>query len=66
MPPKVVKNISTYIVKPLTYISNQSFHSGLIPEQLKIALVTPIFRANNEEHFSNYRPISVLPCFSTL
>ena len=63
---KVVKQISTYIVKPLTYIFNQSFLTGIIPSQLKIALITPIFKAKNKEKFSNYRPISVLPCFSKI
>ena len=38
----------------------------MIPEQLKVALVTPIFKANNKEHFANYRPISILPCFGKI
>ena len=66
IPPKIVRKISMYIVKPLTYIFNQSFLTGLIPEQLKIALVTPVFKANNKEQFTNYRPISVLSCFSKI
>ena len=57
IPAKVVKQISTYIVKPLTYIFNQSSLTGIIPSQLKIALITPIFKAKgNKEKFSNYRP----------
>ena len=41
-------------------------HIGIIPQKLKIALVTPIFRANESNKFKNYRPISVLTCFSKL
>ena len=43
-----------------------SFQTGVIPEELKIALVTPVFKANDKEEFSNYRPISVIPCFSKI
>jgi hypothetical protein len=31
-----------------------------------VALVTPIFKANENNEFKNYRPISVLTCFSKL
>ena len=64
--PNLVKKISTFTVKPLTHIYNQSLLTGEIPNDLKIALVTPVFKANNKEEFSNYRPISVLPCFSKI
>jgi hypothetical protein len=37
-----------------------------IPDDLKIALITPIFKGNDEKKFENYRPISVLTCFSKL
>jgi hypothetical protein len=33
---------------------------------LKLAIVTPIFKANENNIFENYRPISVLSCFSKL
>ena len=43
--PKVVKDIATYIVKPLTHIFNLSFLTGIIPDTFKIALVhvTPVY-----------------------
>ena len=62
IPPKLVKKILKYVIKPLTCICKQSFLTGMIPGDLKAALVTPVFKANNREEFSNYRPISVLPC----
>lgn len=64
--PKVVKAASKHIVKPLMHIYNQSFVTGIVPSELKIAVVTPIFKSNDRESFSNYRPISVLPCFSKI
>ena len=66
IPPKLVKKISKYLIKPLTFIFNQSFVTGIIPDDLKVAFVTPVFKANNKEEFSNHRPISVLPCFSKI
>ena len=66
MSPKVMRKISKHILKPLTHIYNQSFLTGIIPTELKIAVVTPIFKANDKELFSNYRPMSVLPCFSKI
>lgn len=64
--PKVVQAIANYIVKPLTHIFNLSFLSGIIPNALKIARVTPVYKADSKENFANYRPISVLPCFSKI
>ena len=66
IPPKLVKEISKHIVKSLTNIYNQSLLTGVIPDDLKIALVTPMYKANSKEEFSNYRPISVLPCISRI
>ena len=66
IPPKLVKEISKQIIKPLTHIYNQSLLTGVIPNELKIALVKPVFKANSEEEFSNHRPISVLPCFGKI
>ena len=66
IPPKFVKEISKQIAKPLTHIYNQSLLTGVVPNELKIALVTPVFKANSKEEFSNYRAISVLPCFSKI
>ena len=57
----ILKNIAAYIVKPLTHIFNWSFVTAII-----LALVTLVYKANDREKLSNYRPISVLPCFSKI
>jgi hypothetical protein len=49
-----------------TFQFNLTFLSGIIPDNLKIALVTPIFKSNEINQFKNYRPISVLSCFSKI
>ena len=64
--PLIMKNIKESIKTPLTHICNKSFSSGLVPSELKIANVVPIFKSGDEMVFSNYRPVSVLPVFSKL
>ena len=50
----------------LKHIFNISLGKGVFPDKLKIARVTPIFKKGNDTLITNYRPISVLPCFSKL
>lgn len=65
-------NLSTYMLKsichkvaePLSIIINQSFNTGIFPNNLKLAEVIPIFKKNDESFFDNYRPISLLTSIS--
>ena len=41
---KMIKEINSEILKPLTYVYNLTFLTGKIPKFLKIALVTPILK----------------------
>ena len=62
----VLKKISKEIAIPLTRIFNLSISSGEVPDSLKIAKVVPIYKKNDPQEFSNYRPVSVLPSFSNI
>jgi hypothetical protein len=62
----MIKKISENIIKRLTYIYNLSFQTGKIPNSLKLAIISPIYKANENNIFENYRPTSVLTCFSKL
>ena len=64
LPIKLLKLINNDICSSITLIINQSFMSGIFPEQLKIAKVIPIFKKGDASIFSNYIPISILPAIS--
>jgi len=62
----VVKAVYDIIEPSLFHIFNISLKSGIVPEKLKIAKIIPIFKNGDDTNMSNYRPISVLSCFSKL
>ena len=51
-------NISADVVK--------TYSKRVFPDKLKIARLTPIFKKGNNTLVTNYRPTSVLLCFSKL
>ena len=62
----IIKKIKCHILTPLTHIINLSFSNGIIPDNLKIAKVIPIYKRGDHSLFANYRPISILPAFSKI
>ena len=63
---KLLKESIHQISIPLTHIINQSFLTGIVPQQMKIAKVVPIFKTSDPTLLTNYRPISLLSTFSKL
>ena len=61
----MIKHVKEHIKLTLAHTCNLSFGTGVFPCELKIPNVVPIFKAN-DEIFSYYRPVSVLPVFSKL
>ena len=64
--PTVVKHVLPSIAEPLLHICNSSLSTGIVPSKMKISKVTPVFKKDDPGLFTNYRPISVLPCFSKI
>ena len=62
----VIQKCFGELCESFKYLFNLSIVKGVFPDDLKIAKVTPIFKADNSSNISNYRPISVLPCFSKM
>ena len=54
------------LLTPLLFIFNMSIETGIFPENLKVAKVTPIYKAGEKTDLGKNRPISVLPCFSKI
>ena len=50
----------------MVHIFNLSISTGLVPDQLKLAKVVPIYKSGDSDLCNNYRPISVLPVFSKI
>lgn len=50
----------------MTDLINLSFTSGVFPDSLKLAKVTPVFKSEDKKSVSNYRPVSVLTAFSKI
>ena len=62
----VVKETVDVEIQPLTYIIDLSLSSGVVPDQMKIARVIPLFKSGDLSLFTNYRPVSFLPAFSEI
>ena len=62
----VFKQCIDFISKPLTHIINLSLLNGVVPCEMKIAKIIPLYKANDKSVFTNYRPVSILPAFSKI
>ena len=63
---KLLKTIVNEIAHILSHIFNESLATGIVPSLLKAAKITPIFKSGDNQIFSNYRPISILPSVSKI
>ena len=59
----IIKKFFGVLCEPLIYLFQLSLEKGVFPGDLKMAKVTPIYKASDNSDISNYRLISVLPCF---
>ena len=66
IPTSILKEFKNRLKIPLTIIINISFHTGIFPEQCKIAHIMPIFKKGDTLDSSNYRPISPLSNMSKI
>jgi exonuclease III len=64
IPMFLVKRLAQLVSWPLADIINCSFSEGVYPQDMKAALITPLFKKGERVNTKNYRPISVLPTFS--
>ncbi|KAK4819016.1 LOW QUALITY PROTEIN: hypothetical protein QYF61_024132 [Mycteria americana] len=57
--PRVLKELADVLTKPLSIISQQSWLTGEVPADWKLANVTPIYKKGRKEDPGNYRPVSL-------
>ena len=62
----IIKKCFGVLFELLIYLFRLSLEKGVFPDDLKIAKVTPIYKTGDNSDRSNYRPTSVLPCFSKI
>ena len=62
--PKFLKEYADELAPALTMIFNKSMEEGLVPEDWRVANVTPIFKKGAKGDPGNYRPVSLtsVPC----
>ena len=64
MKPRDLKDAISMVKAPIANIVNECMEGGHMEEQLKQAIVRPIFKNGTKSDTGNYRPISLLPVIS--
>ena len=47
---KVIKYVAPYVSVPLSHNFNLTFATGKIPNNLKVALITPLYKASEKKY----------------
>jgi hypothetical protein len=66
IPNLFVKECADVLVDPLLAVFRKSLSEGVFPDLWKISRVVPIYKSGDISDVTNYRPISLLPCFGKL
>ena len=64
MPARFIKDSATQITAPITHIIILSLYSGNVPDDMKIALVVPLYKNNSKTDPGNYRPVPIISVVS--
>jgi len=57
--PRVLKELAGVLAKPLSIICQQSWLTGEVPDDWKLANVKPIYKQDQKEYPGSYRPVSL-------
>lgn len=61
---QTIKSIIEHIAEVLAFIYNLSMTTGVYPQQLKNAVIVPIYKSGCKDCPNNYRPIALLSVFA--
>ena len=62
----IIKIVFNFILDPLTYILNLLICDSTIPDNMKISVITPLFKKGKPDDIHNYRPFALLSQFSNI
>ena len=62
--PKLLKDSADIIAPSFATIFNQFILTGILPDDLKVAIISPVHKSGDKANYINYRPISVLSTMS--
>ena len=62
--PYITSQVMDLLAAPLAEVINCSLSEGMVPLEIKMARVLPIYKQGSKSELANYRPISILPFFS--
>ena len=57
----LIKEIIYEILIPLNHLFNVCIDKSIYPDNMKEAIIKPIYKNNSDKLITNYRPISLLP-----
>lgn len=63
---KIIKTVSTIIAPVLSHLINMCILHGVFPKELKISIIKPLFKKDNKDNMSSYRPIALIPILSKI
>ena len=66
IPIRLLKKMKDAISPLLSELINESVESGVVPDDLKIAKVIPLYKGGDHLLPNNFRPISLLPAMSKI
>ena len=66
IPPFFLRTACCVLAPTLGYFVDNAFRLGIFPRSCKIAKIVPLFKTRKTEELTNYRPISILTCFSKI
>ena len=59
IPPKIIKELKEQLITPITIIFVKLLDEKRIPDNWRLANVTPIFKKGKKSDPGNYRPVSL-------
>ena len=66
LPPKLLKLGKDALAPPIATLVNMSIQQCLFPNCLKNAELSPVFKKDDSMNKTNFRPVSILVCFSKI